>query len=667
MRPPPTRSWLYLPRVCTDHHRLSTPLMLGLQAQLRHIIFSLVVCSLGLTPYAFAGSREAVRSSVFGSPKLQRIIIQYKSEASLNTSRSRATVQSTPTDGTARIAALNRRNDLATAPSLSYIKSITPRTHVARTATALSRADLQALVNQIAQDPSVEYAEIDEKAYPHFIPNDNGFPGNQWSLQNTFTGASNFIGAWDQTTIGSAQPIRGTGVVVAVLDTGYRPHADLVNNVLTGYDFVSEDSPGIFTTANDGDGRDADAKDPGDWSTVATADCTITSSWHGTEVSGIVAAQGENSFGMAGAAFGAQILPVRVLGVCGGYVSDIAAGMRWAAGLAVSGAPVNTHPAQVINLSLGGTRDQPCSSTYINAINDVRAVGSVVVASTGNDGDNSRLSQPGKCAGVIAVTAHDATGDRGHNADGYWANIGTGTTLSAPGVAIYTTHNSGVTTPGADTFLSDNGTSFSTPHVSAALALMMQAHPGLTPDRYKNYLTSTARSFPVASTCHANAACGEGMLDANSAVTATLTDTAPFVSATADHSVAVPLGTVVHLTGTATPVAGTSLSSTVWTQIFGPSVTLTTSIGAPLNASFTVPSGAYGTQYVFRLRATSSSSQTADSFVFVNTEAAPVNTGGGGGGGAWDALDAWIGLGLLLAHLGARGLGRRRPTRHGHC
>ena len=143
--------------------------------------------------------------------------------------------------------------------------------------------------------------------------------------------------------------------MVAVVDTGVRyEHPDLLEvavggTLLAGYDMTSD--PAV---ANDGDGRDADASDPGDWVTQADLvqrdgpflRCTIPerSSWHGTQVSGLIAAITQNGIGMAGAAPGVRVLPVRVLGKCGGHDSDIIAGMRWAAGLSVPGVPANPLP-----------------------------------------------------------------------------------------------------------------------------------------------------------------------------------------------------------------------------------------------------------------------------------------------------------------------------------
>src|SRR5690606_31257016 len=155
----------------------------------------------------------------------------------------------------------------------------------------------------------------------------------------------------------------GNGVVVAVLDTGITRHGDLDANVLPGYDFISDAGK-----ANDGDGRDNDPSDPGDWVTLNQCpggNRAENSSWHGTHVAGTIAAVTNNAKGVAGTAFGARILPVRVLGTCGGYDSDIADAIVWAAGGSVSGVPTNANPAEVINLSLGG--GGACGRTSQNA------------------------------------------------------------------------------------------------------------------------------------------------------------------------------------------------------------------------------------------------------------------------------------------------------------
>ena len=167
-------------------------------------------------------------------------------------------------------------------------------------------------------------------------------------------------GAWDVST--------GSGSTVAVIDTGITAHLDLDANVLPGYDFVSD-----ATAARDGNGRDSNAQDQGDW--YAAGECGQTaaanSSWHGTHVSGTVAAVAGNSTGVAGVAPTAKVVPVRVLAKCGGSLSDIADAIIWAAGGTVSGIPANANPAKVINMSLGGSG--ACGTTYQAAI-DCRRV-----------------------------------------------------------------------------------------------------------------------------------------------------------------------------------------------------------------------------------------------------------------------------------------------------
>lgn len=404
---------------------------------------------------------------------------------------------------------------------LNYLKTTGNRAQVALTNEALDRAGMMALVQRLSQDPAVEYAEIDERAYPQMTPTDPRYATDQWSMQTPSTlalGAANFSVAWDRTASGTA--LKGTGVVVAVLDGGYRPHTDLASNILTGYDFVSSDGIGVYTTANDGDGRDGDAQDPGNWNTVGTASCPVAdSSWHGTHVAGTIAAIGNNGLGVIGGAYGAKILPVRVMGICGGYASDIADGIRWAAGLAVSGVPTNSTPARVINMSLGGAGT--CGTTYQNAITAARNAGAVVIAATGNDYSYTTLNSPANCNGVVAVTAHMTNGT-----SPTYANVGLGTTISAPGENITSTSNTGTTVPVADSYAAKGGTSMAVPHVAGVVALIMQAVPGITPDQVSVALTSSARAFPAGTYCvgkyNTANSCGAGLLDADAAVNAAL-------------------------------------------------------------------------------------------------------------------------------------------------
>jgi serine protease len=500
----------------------------------------------------------------------------------------------------------------AQAIRLDYFKSLTPYSHVALTSKHLSRAELFALAKRLEQDPRVAYAEIDEMAQPLLDPADPDYVTQQWHYKRAATevGGASLPAAWDSAT--------GTGVVVAVLDTGYRPHADLAANVLPGYDFIED-----IATANDGDGRDGDAQDPGDWSTTATSTCTIKSSWHGTHVAGIVAALHNNGMGGVGVAFDAKVLPVRVLGVCGGYTSDIAAGMRWAAGLTVPGVPTNTtHVAKILNMSLGSSGT--CSQTYQDAVNEVRAAGSVVVAATGNDHAAS-IDQPANCAGVIAVTAHTRLGDK---AD--YANIGAGTALSAPGggygtfvsgngETVYSTYNTGTTTPAADNYVGLKGTSLAAPHVAGVAALLAQLQPTITPDTVQSVLVNSTRPHPAGTFCANRADCGTGLLDAAQAL-ARLTSL-PVTTATVSPSGIRPTGSTITLTGSASAVSGGSASfSYQWTQLAGPTVSL--SDATSTSASFVAP--ATGASFVFNFRATDATGMFGESRVAVSTDTAPV-------------------------------------------
>ena len=284
-------------------------------------------------------------------------------------------------------------------------------------------------------------------------------------------------------------------VVTAVLDTGYRPHADLVGNILSGYSFISN-----VNTSNNGLTRSPDATDPGDWVTQQELDnangpyyhCASQpsdSSWHGTRVMGVIGATANNGTGIAGVSWLGQILPVRVLGKCGGTTSDIADGMRWAAGIAVNGVPNNPRPAKVINLSLGGIG--ACSSTFQQAIDDVTAKGVTVIVAAGNDG-LSTADQPANCRGVISVGATDATGRRAS-----FSNFGPDVSLSAPGVNILSTSNTGTTTPAGHLRPRERHQ----PRHAASdgvAALMLSVNGNLTPAQIQQKLQGGTRTAKLA-------------------------------------------------------------------------------------------------------------------------------------------------------------------------
>ena len=375
-------------------------------------------------------------------------------------------------------------------------------------------AEVRSLATEMMlRDAAIEYAEPDRIMTHSATPADPRFT-DQWHYYDA-VGGLRLPTAWDIST--------GAGVVVAVIDTGYRPHADLAGQILPGYDFISTAAIG-----NDGNGRDSDASDPGDGITAGACGggqpfSDQPSSWHGTHVAGTVAARTNNGAGVAGVAYNAKIVPVRVLGKCGGYTSDIADAITWASGGTVSGVPANPNKARVLNLSLGG--GGACSATMQNAINGARARGAVVVAAAGNSAMNVSNASPANCTGVIAVAATGRTGGRAR-----YSNFGALVAVAAPGgdgaSGVLSTLNSGRSGPLADTYAVYQGTSMAAPHVAGVAALMLAANPNLTPDVIAAQLKSTARAFPASCT-----GCGAGIVNARAAADWAKSSAAPVVVA----------------------------------------------------------------------------------------------------------------------------------------
>lgn len=391
------------------------------------------------------------------------------------------------------------------ADKTQYIRSMAVQDHhVVRVNKKMNATETQAYMQEMLASGQVEFIEIDQMLKPFATPNDPQYSSQWHYFENN--GGLNLPTAWDSAT--------GSGVTVAVLDTGYRPHVDLNANLLPGYDMISD-----ISVANDGGGRDSDARDTGD--AVAKNECGTNdasdSSWHGTHVAGTIAAVTNNGEGVAGVAYNSKIVPVRVLGKCGGLTSDIADGIIWASGGSVSGLPTNTNPADVINMSLGGKG--ACSSTTQSAINTARANGAVIVIAAGNSNDNSANYNPGNCSGIINVAATGRNGGRA-----YYSNYGNNIDVAAPGGAqsfandsegVLSTHNSGSNGPSSDSYHYSQGTSMAAPHVAGVAALIKQVKPNATPDEIETILKTTTRSFPA--TC---SSCGTGIVDAAAAVAA---------------------------------------------------------------------------------------------------------------------------------------------------
>jgi serine protease len=358
------------------------------------------------------------------------------------------------------------------------------------------------LLASLRADPDVEYAEPDyirhRTALERLTPDDPLF-GKQWALPMVHAQE-----AWVRAQ-GSAK------VVVAVVDTGIVDHAELKKRIIGGYDFITD-----VTNAGDGNGRDEDYSDPGD--------ATETSSgMHGTHVSGIVAAQANNELGVAGLDWGCQLLIVRVLGVRHGTGadSDIADAIRWAAGLHVDGVADNQNPANVINLSFGGSG---YSTTMQEAIRAAVGAGAVVVAAAGNDVSDAAKDSPAGLEGVIAVGAVDPSGTIAS-----YSNFGPVVALMAPGGSPLrnpvTGDSQGVLSTirlegAGDTYGELAGTSQAAPFVSATVSLMKGAYPHMTPPEARRILIDTANpsakcQSPLDPT---KPGCGAGLLDVDAAV-----------------------------------------------------------------------------------------------------------------------------------------------------
>ncbi len=509
--------------------------------------------------------------------------------------------------------------------SLEHVRRMSGGAQVFRLPGVTTPAEAEAVAQQLRLDPNVELAEPDRRVQPLLVPNDPLY-SQQWSLHDAAAeiAGANLPGAWDIST-GSA------AVIIAVIDTGFVAHADLdlMARVLPGYDFVSDSF-----VANDGDGRDADPSDPGDWVTdTDVADrhsqCGYSeySSWHGTHVAGIIGATGQNGIGVTGINWNSKLLPVRVLGKCGGWMSDVLDGARWAAGISDPNLPPNSNPARVINMSLGA--NYPCSALIQSVVNDIRATGTVVVAAAGNSGADAGAVAPGNCAGVIAVGALDRGGNRA-----YYSSMGSTVALSAPGIAK-SLYNTGTTSPNpspqGDDYGYMQGTSMAAPHVAGVASLMLSLNPSLTPEQVQQKLRATARAFPDGSTCTMSL-CGAGMLDATAALRSAANTTPPVANAGANQY-AQPGATVTLSAAASSAAAPASIARYDWTQLSGPSVPLSDSQNA--NLSFTAPeqSGVLSFQLTVTDDGGLSSSATVKVQLGSGEVAASSASGGSAGGG----------------------------------
>src|SRR3984957_14864511 len=494
------------------------------------------------------------RNPVAIGPEATRLIVGFRTTAAnavTHTVKSRLKAQAfkftQANTSPADVASLAQRNGLGMAKSRQF----TPSMHVMFLKKTLYGADVETALAKLRADSALQFAVIDQRRYPHSLPNDPLFeptPGvanGQWymlapnpvvvveGVATSDLSATDAVDAWGITT-GSS------GIVIADVDSGVLfdypdlLRAGLGGRLLPGYDFVGSDyNPnslfnglGTFLIANDGDGWDPDPSDPGDWisstdiqNSLFASDQVAPSSWHGTRVVGVLGAISNNDAGIAGMTWGSWILPVRALGKGGGYDSDILAAIQWAAGLSVtntdgSAVPDNPYPADIINLSLGGGTDSRSGSNgaaYLSALTSVTGMGVLIVVSAGNTSGDVEL--PGNCStvvpGVMAVAGLRNVGTK----EGY-SSFGPQVSVSAPAGncvnnagnclrSIDTTTDLGTMGPlsGSNyTYTNETnvnlGTSFSAPIVSGIAALMRSVNYNLTPVQLAARIEASATAFP---------------------------------------------------------------------------------------------------------------------------------------------------------------------------
>ncbi|MEJ7667862.1 MAG: S8 family serine peptidase [Casimicrobiaceae bacterium] len=498
----------------------------------------------------------SVQKASPGGPPIRRMIVKYR-DAEIT----EASHRNNPLP-----AFLAQRLSAMAGQPIAHERAMSGGAFVVKLFELLPLGQAKSLARYLETDPAIEYAEPDLLKHPSVVPNDALF-ASQWHYMSPAAepGGTNLPAAWEVTT-------GATAIVTAVLDTGHLPaHPDLAGRFVVGYDFI-----GDVQVANDGGGRDADPTDPGDWITSAEnasgyfEGCGArNSSFHGSHVAGTIGAASNNGSGVAGVNWISKILPVRVLGKCGGYTSDIADAIRWSVGIAVPGLSANTNPARVLNLSFGGYacdgngQNCACDNTSQNAINAAINAGAAVVVAAGNGNASAIEESPANCNGVITVAATGRSGQRAS-----YSNYGALVEISAPGGSdgsgVLSTLNNGATSPNPTgyTYAWYQGTSMATPHVAGIASLILSVNPSLTPSQVLAMIQTTARAFPIGTGRDCTTAlCGAGIIDAAAAVLAAANAAARPTTTTLTSS-ANPATSGASVAFTAT-VTGTAPSGTV--------------------------------------------------------------------------------------------------------
>jgi serine protease len=634
-------------------------------------------------------------------PAADRFIVKLRATA---TSSGREAAQQ-------QVGALATRHGLAVVEARHIVSGM----HLLRVRTRPGVSSTQTLAT-LREDPRVEFAEPDYRRHALATP-DDPLLVDQWYMQDAQPAATNAVAAWNNTT-GS------DGLVIADIDTGVRfDHPDLrnasANRLLPGYNMISN-----ATVANNSYGRGPDASDTGDWISQSDlknslfTNCTVSnSSWHGTRTAGILGAITNNAAGIAGMTWQGWIEPVRVLGKCGGYDSDIIAGMAWAAGNSVDGAPANPYPARILNMSLGSVG--ACPASYQQIVDELVEEGVLVVVAAGNEG--GPVDAPANCAGVAAVAGLREVGSK----VGY-SSLGPQVAISAPAgncvngagqpclFSILTTTNSGTTVPETNTYTSETniniGTSFSTPIVSAIAGLMLAANGNLSQGQLIARLEAGATTpFPLSPdagvpSCHVPSGqddlqstecncttqtCGAGMANADGAVNEALR---PIAAIAAPGAYSSGSSVLLDASGSAAS-CNAAIAAWHWSVVQPTSNPPAISNANGAKASIRAPEAPL--TYTLELTVTDNYGRTDTATVIVSSTSAnssvaahagnspclaavsysvpspqsvasPGSGGGGGGGGGALDLFSLAALALGGASFGARRDHRRRSAASSH-
>lgn len=380
-----------------------------------------------------------------------QLIVKFKSQANINTFNKKAGFQLKHTDiERATLVNFDADMNISASKNISLFNKLDKQ--------AQQKYLTKQKLKEFQQRSDVEYASLNYIYKTHQLapitPNDPAYI-DQWHYENI-----KLPNAWAVVNNQSSL----NDVVVAVIDTGvYLDHPDLDAKLIDGYDFIND-----VEMANDGDGMDSNPDDPGNAKKIEE------SNWHGTHVAGTIAAETDNTQGVAGVSWNAKIMPLRALGVGGGTSYEVMQAVRYAAGLTNDSGTTPAQAADIINLSLGGGGPSMAAAALYKQVYDM---GIVVVASAGNDALNY-LAYPASYPGVFSVSATDINDDLSS-----YSNYGPNIDLAAPGgdsngtvLSTYVDASSGQRVASYDYL---RGTSMAAPHVSGVFALMKSINSGL--------------------------------------------------------------------------------------------------------------------------------------------------------------------------------------------